>query len=250
MNNRLWSLVKGELDRLNKYGVFTMSLFIAVLWGVILFLISDDILSSILPMLLLIDATMMSIMYIGAEMHFEKTESTISTLLVTPVTNKELVASKALANIIHNFVSSGLIILVFYLASEFGYVADIGINLFLLLLGVVLTTATFTILGLVLSYYQKDFTTMLVNIFIGAIFLMLPSMLLMFGVISGPFWENFMLINPIEAAQQLIQAGIKDYTFTYKYFISLFYMLGGGIVLYFLVAVPRFQDYAIKESGV
>ncbi|QWB95708.1 hypothetical protein KHQ89_07170 [Mycoplasmatota bacterium] len=66
MNHRLWSLVKGELNRLNKYGVFSMSLFIAVLWSVILFLVNDDILSSILPMLLLIDATMMSMLYIGA----------------------------------------------------------------------------------------------------------------------------------------------------------------------------------------
>lgn len=250
MNHRLWSLVKGELNRLNKYGVFSMSLFIAVLWSVILFLVNDDILSSILPMLLLIDATMMSMLYIGAEMHFEKTESTISSLLVTPVTNKELVASKALANVIHNFVSSALIILVFYLASEFGYVADIGIHLFLLLLGVVLTTATFTILGLILSFHQKDFTSMLVNIFIGAIVLMLPSILLTFGVIQGSFWENAMLINPIEAAQQIINAGLNNYSFTYRYFISLGYILFGGISLYVFIAVPKFQDYAIKESGV
>jgi fluoroquinolone transport system permease protein len=91
---------------------------------------------------------------------------------------------------------------------------------------------------------------MLVNMFIGAIVLMLPSVLLTFGVIQGVFWENFMLINPIEAGQHLISAGLKGYVFTYKYYVSLTYLLCGGLALYFFVAVPKFQNYAVKESGV
>ena len=44
-------------------------------------------------MIILIDSTLMSVMYIGAVTYFEKTESTISTLLVTPITNHELSVS-------------------------------------------------------------------------------------------------------------------------------------------------------------
>lgn len=250
MNNRLIVLVKGELVRLNKYGVFSISILVAFIWGAVLFLVNDNILAAILPLVLLLDATMMSVMYIGAEMHFEKSESTISTMLVTPVTNNEIVASKVIANLIHNSFSSLLIIGAFFLASEFEFIPDLGIKLMLLLFGVLLTTATFTVSGLVLSYYQKDFTGMLVNMFALVIFLMIPAVLLMFGVIEGAFWENIMLINPIQAAQELIGGGFESYEITYSYYVSLGYMLFGGLAMYFLLAIPRFQDYAVKQSGV
>ena len=248
--NRLWILIKGELNRLNKYGVFSISILVAVIWGTVLFLINADILAAILPMVLLIDATMMSVMYIGAEMHFEKSESTISTMLVTPVSNNELVLSKVIANLIHNSISSLLIIGVFFAAGKLEYTADLGMNILLLLFGVLITTATFTVAGLVLSYYQKDFTGMLVNMFILVIFLIVPTVLLMFGVLEGEFWENIMLLNPIQAAQELIAGGFENYEYTYHYYVSLGYMSIGGILLYFLLAIPQFQKYAVKQSGV
>lgn len=257
--NKLWILVKGELSRLNKYGVFSISILVALIWGVVLFILSRNdseatkLIGTFLPMVLFLDATMMSIMYIGAEMHFEKTESTISTMLVTPVTNGEMVASKVLGNTIHNLTSSLLIIGAFFLAGQMDWIPDPGINLPLLLLGVVVATSTFTILGLILSYYQKDFTEMLVTMFVLVIFLMIPSILMMFGVIEGEFWENVMLANPMQAAIEIIQVGVDPYGFVeigYEYYVSLGYIFIGGILLYRFVAIPRFQDYAIRQSGV
>lgn len=254
MNSRLWILIKGELNRLNKYGVFSISILVAFIWGAVLFLISDSILTTLLPFVLFLDATMMSIMYIGAEMHFEKTESTISTMLVTPISNNELVLSKVIGNTIHNLTSSLLIIFVFFLAGKLDFINELGINLFLLLLGVIVATATFTVLGLILSYYQKDFTEMLVSMFVIVIFLMIPSVLLMFGVIEGEFWENLMLFNPMQAAQNIIQGGFLntagELELGYEYYVSLGYILFGGILLYFLLAIPKFQDFAVKQSGV
>jgi len=249
--NRLGVLIKGELSRLNKYGVFSISIFVAVIWGVVLFLIDSEYLGMFLPFVLLLDATMMSIMYIGAEMHFEKSESTISTMLVTPATNNEMVASKALANTIHNLFSSMLIIGVFYTAGKLDFITDPGIRIFPLLLAIIVITTSFTIWGLILSYYQKDFTEMLVNVFIIVIFLMLPSILLMFGVLEGEVWENVMLINPFQAAQEIIQGGFDTgETLGYEYYVSLGYITFGGILSYIFLAIPKFQSYAVKQSGV
>ena len=249
--NRLGVLIKGELVRLNKYGVFSISILVAVIWGVVLFLIDSDYLATFLPFVLLLDATMMSVMYIGAEMHFEKTESTISTMLVTPCTNSELVASKTLANTIHNLISSLMIIGVFYIAGKLEYIVDPGIKILPLLMAVIIITSTFTILGLILSYYQKDFTEMLVNMFVIVIFLMTPSLLLMFGVLEGEVWENVMLINPFQAAQELLRGGFESTEpLGFEYYVSLGYMLFGGIILYFTLAIPKFQDYAVRQSGV
>lgn len=254
MKSRLWVLIKGELVRLNKYGVFSISILVAFIWGVVLFLVSDDILGTMLPFVLFLDATMMSVMYIGAEMHFEKSESTISTMLVTPVTNNELVFSKILANLIHNLTASLLIIGVFFAAGKLDFINEIGFNLLLVILGIVIATATFTVTGLVLSYYQKDFTDMLVNMFAMVIFLMIPSVLLLFGVIEGEIWENVMLANPLQAAQNIISGGFYNQAgeidLGYEYFVSLAYMFFGGIAMFFFVAIPKFQDYAVRQSGV
>ena len=244
MNSRLMVLVKGELSRLNKYNVFSISILVAIIWGLVLFFLNEDVLASVLPFVLVIDATMMSVMYIGSVMYFEKTESTISTMLVTPTTNKELVLSKVLANTIHNMFSSSLLIIVFVI------IKDIDLNIFLVFLGIISTTTFFTIAGLCLSYYQKDFTGMLVNIMILAFVFVIPTALYMFKVLTADFWEYLLLINPFQAGQEVIVGGFGEYEFTYKYFFSLGYMIIGGIILYYRLAIPKFQKYAVKQSGV
>ncbi len=91
---------------------------------------------------------------------------------------------------------------------------------------------------------------MLVNMFIIMIVLMVPAILLMTGVIKGELWENIMLINPMQAAQEVISGGFESYEFTYKYYVSLGYIVFGGIATYIFLAIPKFQKYAVKQSGV
>jgi fluoroquinolone transport system permease protein len=244
MKSRLFVLIKGELIRLHKYNVFSISILVAFIWGAILFFLEEDLLGSLLPFVLLIDATLMGVIYIGAVTHFEKTESTISTLLVTPIKNSELVLSKVLANILHNLFSASLIILVFI------FLKDVEVNLFLIYLALISSTAFFTIGGLCLSYYQKDFTTMLVNIMIISFALLIPSALYLFGVLTADIWEYILLLNPIQAAQEIIMGAFANYEYTYQYYFSLAYMILGSALLYRFFALPRFQDYAVKQSGV
>jgi len=244
MKNRLFVLIKGELVRLHKYNVFSISILVAFIWGAILFFLEEDLLGSLLPFVLLIDATLMGVIYIGAVTHFEKTESTISTLLVTPIKNSELVLSKVLANILHNLFSASLIIIVFIILK------DVEINLFLIYLALISSTAFFTIGGLCLSYYQKDFTTMLVNIMVISFALLIPSALYLFGVLKADIWEYILLLNPIQAAQETIMGAFEGYTYTYQYYVSLTYMILGAILLYRFFALPKFQQYAVKQSGV
>ncbi len=244
MGNRLAVLVKGELSRLNKYNVFSISILIAIIWGVLLFLLEEDVLGSLLPFILVMDCTMMSLMFIGSVMYFEKSESTISTMLVTPASNSELVLSKVLANTVHNAFSASLIITVFIIFK------DVDVNIPLVFLGIISATTFFTIAGLCLAYFQKDFTGMLVNIMILAFLFFIPTALYMFGVLKADWWEYVLLINPVQAAQEVVGGAFGNYTFTYKYFFSLGYMIFGAGLLYRFFAIPKFQDYAVKQSGV
>jgi len=244
MKSRLAVLVKGELSRLNKYNVFSISVLVAIIWGVVLFLLNEELLGAILPFILVLDATMMSVMYIGSVMYFEKSESTISTMLVTPTTNKELVISKVIANTIHNLFASSLIIIVFIIFK------DVDVNIFLVFLGLISTTTFFTIGGLCLSYFQKDFTGMLLNIMILTFAFGIPMALYLFGVLKADYWEYVLLINPMQAGAEVIIAAFEGYEFTYKYYVSLAYMIIGAIIMYYGIAIPKFQKYAVKQSGV
>ena len=246
MANRLLVLVKGELQRLNKYNLTSISVLVALIWGVILFFVNSNILEHLLPLVLMMDATMMAIMYVGSVMFFEKSESTISTMLVTPVSNQELLLSKLIANTLHNMFASALIIIVFVIFK------DVQINYFLIVLAILVSTAFHTLLGIVMAYYQKDFTGMLTNIMIFMFGLGIPSILFTLGVINGDIWEFVLLLNPIQSATTIINGSFTEYgfEFDYKYYFSLVYLIIGGILLYKLVALPRFQDYAVKESGV
>ncbi|HPJ23534.1 MAG TPA: hypothetical protein PK113_01365 [Bacillota bacterium] len=242
--SRVWTLVKGELLRLNKYNVFAISILVAIIWGAVLYFLDSNVLASVLPLVLIVDSTMMSIMYIGSVMFFEKTESTISTMLVTPATNAELVLSKVLANTLHNLFSSVLIIIVFVI------IKDVQIHYVLILVGIVLATAFHTILGLFMAYYQKNFTSMLVNIMIFGFALMAPSILYQLNVIHGDWLQYVMLINPIQAGAEVIGGGFVGYTYVWQYYFSLAYLIIGIYLLYRFLVLPKFQDYAIRQSGV
>ena len=244
MNNRLIVLVKGELTRLNKYNMTFISIFLAFIWGVMLYFVNADFLATLLPIVILIDATLMSLMYVGAVMYFEKSESTISTMLVTPVTNAELLLSKLLANTIHNMFSSALLIIVF------AVIKDVQVQYFLLFLGILVVTASHTLLGMVMAYFTKDFTGLLMIVMSFSMIMMAPYVLLMLEIINGEFWEVILLLNPVQSASEIINAGFTGTLITYKYYISLGYLFFGSILLYQFYALPKFQNYAVKQSGV
>lgn len=242
--NRLVLLIKGELQRLHKYNVTSISFGVAILWALMLYFIGDDLLPTLLPMVLLLDATMMSLMYVGAIMYFEKSESTISTLLVTPATKDELLLAKIISNTIHNLFSSGLIILAFTLLS------DLDMKYLLLFLAVLISTAIHTVIGICMSYTTKDFTRLLMRVISFAFILMIPAILYNFELIEGLFWEIINLLNPINGALELLQVSFGDMDITWKYYFSLAYLIFGGIALYYFYAKPKFQEYAVRQSGV
>ncbi len=242
--NRLIYLIKGELIRLHKYKVTSISLLIALIWSVVLYFVEGDIFNSLLPVLILVDATMMSLLYIGSVMFFEKKESTMSSMLVTPSTNSEMILSKILSNTIHNFISTSLIIIVFV------FLKDVQINYFLIAIAIILSTLYFTTIGLLLSYYQKDFKYLLMTVMFISFALLIPTMLLMLGIIKGEFWEYIFLLNPIQSANVIITNGFKPIDLNWQYYFSFIYLLASGILIYKYLVLRNFKNYAISISGV
>ncbi|MCF7931929.1 MAG: ABC transporter permease [Acholeplasmataceae bacterium] len=243
--NRFLILVKGELARFNKYNVTTVSVLITIVWFLLLFFIDDlDILSTMLPFILVVDATMMSVIFVGSVMFFEKSESTVSTMLVTPVTNRELILSKAVANTIHTFISSLAIVLVFH------FVKNVEINWFLISFALLIGIFWHSLLGFVFSYHSKDFTTMLVNVMFYNFLITIPAALNFFNVVfKGEVWEHVLIILPTQATIKLIMAGFNQ-PIEWAYWLSLAFMLISGILGTLYYVFPKFKEYAVRQSGV
>lgn len=245
MSPRMAFLIKGELLRLNKYRVTTVSLLVAFVWGLVLYFIDDmDILEQMLPMIIMIDATMMSVIFIGSIMFFEKSEQTISTLLVTPTSTDEQILSKVIANTIHMLASSLLIILVFY------FVKGVTVNFFWMIPILIVCIAFHSLLGYVFSYHSKDFTSMLLGVMMFVIFLSIPSILHQFNILfKGDFWRYALLITPAQASAELIALGFGG-TFTLASAISLGWLLLAGILGYIFYIKPAYKAYAVRQGGI
>lgn len=245
MSPRMAFLIKGELLRLNKYRVTTVSLLVAFVWGLVLYFIDDmNILEQMLPMIIMIDATMMSVIFIGSIMFFEKSEQTISTLLVTPTSTDEQILSKVIANTIHMLASSLLIILVFY------FVKGVTVNFFWMIPILIVCIAFHSLLGYVFSYHSKDFTSMLLGVMMFVIFLSIPSILHQFNILfKGDFWRYALLITPAQASAELIALGFGG-AFTVASAISLGWLLLAGILGYVFYIKPAYKAYAVRQGGI
>ncbi len=243
--NKLLILIRGELVRLTKYHVTTVSFLVALVWFLLLFFIDDqDLLMQMLPFVIIIDATMMSIIFIGSVMFFEKTEQTFSTLLVTPVTNEQLILSKAIANTIHTMFSSSLILLVFF------FVKDVDIAWHFMIPALALSVFMHSLLGFVFSFHSKDFTTLLVNVMIYAFVITIPVILHYFNfILKADIWDTLLLIVPTQASIKIIEAGFNQ-TLDYQMLISAIVLLLYTILGYFFYVKPKFKEYAVKQSGV
>ncbi len=243
--NKLLLLIKGELTRLTKYHVTTVSMLVAVVWFLLLYFLDDqDLLMEMLPFVIIIDATMMSVIFIGSVMFFEKTESTFSTMLVTPVTNAELILSKAIANTLHSMFSSTLVILAFFIVKQ------VDVVWYIIIPGLVLSIFMHSLLGFVFSFHSKDFTTLLVNVMIYSFVITIPVVLHYFDLIlKADIWDTLLLIVPTQAAIELIVAGFGT-ALDYKFVVSIVVLLLYAILGYYLYVKPKFKEYAVKQSGV
>lgn len=243
--SKLLILIKGELTRLTKYHVTTVSILVAFVWFLLLFFLDDqDLMLQMLPFVVIIDATMMSIIFIGSVMFFEKTESTLSTMLVTPVTNEELILSKAIANTLHSMFTSTLVILVFY------FVKQVDVVWYIIIPVLALSIFMHSLLGFVFSFHSKDFTSLLVNVMIYSFVLTIPVILHYFNLIlKADIWDTLLLIIPTQAAIKLVEAGFGG-QIDYKFYVSIIMLCSYAFFGYRFYVKPKFKEYAVKQSGV
>ncbi len=235
-------LVKGELDRLNKYNLFKANFVVLLFWVVTALFLEGEVLLAFLPVIFLMDSVMMTVLLVGATLFYEKKEHTINSIMISPVSEDEYLLTKILVNIINSLITVAFISAAVYLIKGVTY------NYLLLIPAVILVTIVHTLIGIRFSYSAKDFTSLLVNFIVYTFLFLMPSVFAALGLISAEI-ARFLIILPPEASRMLISTGFQDVEL-WKILFGYGYLILLAVLLYRFAVKPGFNEYLMKETGV
>lgn len=240
--NNFFVLLAGELQRLKKYNILAASMMVSVIWiGLLHFLEIRDV-SKLLPLMLYVDATAMSMLLVGVTMFFEKQEGTLRSLLVSPINKAEYILAKTCANIVSNIETLALLYVYARIFKE------IHVNILGLLGALILIAFFHSLVGFYMTYYSKGFTDLLVAMVKYTLVLMVPVLLEQLGLIRSELFSKLLYVIPTKASMTLMQASTGGVA-VWEVVVSVLYMTIGSALLYYFVA-KKFDEFAIKESGV
>jgi fluoroquinolone transport system permease protein len=236
--SNLLNLIKGEIIRLYKYKILIIGTIVSLIWVVIIALSDAITAKQLVPLLIFMDAAMMSIILHASSFYLEKQEGTIKTLLVTPVRLSDIIIAKAVAALFMGLISAVVVVtsgLVFH---------QIEINLLLLFIYIILIVSSHTAIGFAITLYSKDFGAMIVNYALFALVALVPSLLFAINIIPAEF-SNFMLVSPSHAGQMLLNSTLGEVDL-HVIIISIIYLISLTAILYRFIIYKKFKKYAIE----
>ncbi|TCK98161.1 ABC-2 family transporter [Natranaerovirga hydrolytica] len=239
--SKFLTLLKCEEKRMLKYGITYASLAASFIWIIMIQIINVDTIDPYFPLFIFLDATMMSFLLIGVGMMFEKQEHALKSIMVLPMSKHYYLLSKIFATVLSSVLT--LVILLAYGVSFRG----LDINYIGITSGVILVAFVFACLGILCTYQSKDFTHLLMWVFIGTFLLAIPTVLQFFNVITATWFEYVQHFNPTKAALVVLMNTVTTQE-TNEFIISLSYLIGLSVVLYYFVS-KKFDSYSVKEYG-
>ncbi len=175
--SRLKKLFFGEMKRLVSYKILPVSVGTSVIWVVVFALMSEMEALRFAPMLLYMDAGLMSLLLAGAFHHLERTDGTARTMMVLPVTLGEIILSKAMAAAALGLLSAVVVSVSLY------FLHGIVFRFVWLAVAVLSAAMAHGALGLAVALKSRDFSATLGGVMAAFIMLFVPVILLETGAI-------------------------------------------------------------------
>ena len=240
--DRLIALVRGDFDRLNKYNLFTANFVVLLFWVGISWFFEGAELKMFVPIIFLVDSTVMTMLLVGATLFYEKQEHAISSIMVSPVTEDEYLLSKIIVSVLNSLIT------VIFISAALYFIKGVTYNYLLVVPAVMVVTVAHTIIGIRLSYDAKSFSSMLVNLVIYNFVFLFPAVLAALGLI-GENVAKFLILLPPEAANILISTVVRHVA-PWRLVFGYGYLTVLSLVLYRFLIKPQFNDYVMRETGV
>lgn len=208
-------------------------LFVSVLYITLINLLPNTINLEATVLIIFTDPSVLGAFFIGAIYLLEKAQNTFEGLFITPIKIYEYIFSKVITLSLIACISSFLIV-------TFSY--NDKINYFYLLLGVILTSVFYTLLGLIIALYSKSTNHYILN-----------SMLLVIFVI--PIIEYLKIANnfifyilPTKASLLLIDGAFTNITI-HQFIYATLMLLSWSIIAYLLAHKLFLKKVIFKIGG-
>ncbi|WP_280770280.1 ABC transporter permease [Salipaludibacillus daqingensis] len=235
-------LTVGEIQRMNKYQILPSSLFVILFWIGFLYFVDDTFINQMFAILVFVDASIMSIIFVGATMFFEKQEGTFRSLMVSPIRKSDYILSKGVSIVVSNLLTVVLLFAFVY------WVKGANINLIGFIAGVSLIGFFHAILGFWMSFYAKDFTSLIMRSSLYMIVFVVPVILVELQVIQTEWFAYVLYIIPTQASMNVLNAAAGIPLETWEIWVSASYLLAVTIGIFF-ITLKKFDVFAQKEGG-
>ena len=234
----IFRLLKGELIRLLKYKILWFGIGVSLIWVIVLTLSQAAEAKALMPFLLVMDSGMMSIILLASGFYYEKQESTIKSVFVSPVSLAQLLTAKVLATILPSIITMVLVGLGMFI------VHGVVVNYGLAFCFIVLSTLAHVSIGYVIVFYSRDFMSFLMKYMVVVIVLIIPVLLMAIDVIPQES-EFLALISPSYAVKYLMDGLFVSKDFWTTLFGCVI-LLAIPALLFPLVVYPKFKEFAVK----
>ncbi|MFZ5974285.1 MAG: ABC transporter permease [Bacillota bacterium] len=233
-------LFAGEMRRLVSYKILPVSFATSCLWVILLLFVSREDALFIAPLLVFVDITMMLILLIGASSHLEKQDGTIKSMLVMPVSIREILFSKIAASMVLGLESA------IVMSAALFIIHGITFNYAALLLFVAIAGLAHAAIGFFLALCSKDFGSMLGLLMVYLLPFTVPTILLAFGVIDMKY-EWIVMLSPSHSSSNLITAAILGSYDVGKALAACVYLMLLSAALLKFAVYPKFKDNAVRR---
>ncbi|HHZ11764.1 MAG TPA: ABC transporter permease [Acholeplasmataceae bacterium] len=235
--NKVVKLVRGELVRLYKNKIIPVSAVVSLIWILLIVFSSTEEVAGLLPMILVLDAGMLGIIYLAASFYLEKQEGSLKSLFVSPLSAEEILVSKIIVSLITGLVSSALLVLTFRLVHKQ------DINFLWLFLSLLFITLSHSLLGFVIILNCRDFAQMLGIYAAYALLFFLPTVLFLLEIIPGNL-EILLLVSPTHSAFVLAQKAFGEGNWGQAVgALAYLAVLGAGLYRY---VIGKFKEHAVQ----
>jgi len=233
--NNLKTMLRWEFLLLYRYKIIHIAFLSILLYIVSMKITPSDVIpeSDMLPMLLFFDPAIIGIMFVGVLVLFEKSENTLSSLVVTPMKVWEYLSSKIISLTILATVSA--LIFVILATSSFDF------NYLYLFVGIILTSVFLILVGFLMVARLHSINEYLLMMMLAFVGLTLPPLLHINGL-----YENVLFYLWPTQASFILFNGVFESIELWEAIYAIVYLLV-WIVICFIIAKKAFYKHIVEK---
>ncbi|WLR51383.1 hypothetical protein LC040_00315 [Bacillus tianshenii] len=228
---RLTSALTMDFRMQWRYKFVHAAAFISIVWLVILTLLPTEYMNLAIPFVIFGDLGIVGFYLLAGMILFEKGESTLQAIVVSPLSFFEYLTAKVIAFTVMAVVISLVIVFSF---------AGFGVNYFYIITGTALTSVVSLLIAFIAVAPYKSISSFL-----------MPSQLYML-VMNLPLLDYFgwleakwLYVIPLQASLLLLEGGFRELS-SFEVLYGFLYQ-GLWIVLLYLLAKRSYEKYLVKE---